>query len=120
MDSAFSGDADIVDHQIVVIEYDNGAELCFHASLHAPDEFRRFGIIGNEGMAEGNFVRRSLKAHRAISGECVFEKIYDYENDSQHYGAERRMAKNLVQHFEKGAPLSVSVIDCLRACSPES
>lgn len=113
--SAFSGDADIVDHQIALIEYENGAKLCFHTNLHTPDEFRRFCVVGDEGMAEGDFVRRSLKAHRATSGECVFDETYQYDDDSQHYGAERRMAEDLTRHFEKGEKLPVSVIDCLEA-----
>ena len=114
-DNPFSGDSDIVDHQVAVIEYENGAKLCFHINLHAPDEFRRFCVIGNEGMAEGDFVRKYLKAHRAVTGDCVFDKVYQYGDDSRHYGAERRMAEELTRHFQTGEPLPVSVLDCLVA-----
>lgn len=114
-DSAFSSDADIVDRQVALIEYENGAKLCFHTSLHAPDESRRFCVIGSEGMAEGDFVRGYLKAHRAVSGECVFERTYRHDAVSMHYGAEQRMAEDLARYFEDGAPLPVSVFDGLRA-----
>lgn len=113
--SAFSGDADIVDHQVVIMEYENAAKLCFHTNLNVPDEFRRFCIIGSEGMVEGDFVRRRLKAHRAASGECVFDRTYRYDEASQHYGAERRMAERLASHIERGEPLPVSVVECLEA-----
>ena len=113
--AAFSGDADIVDHQVALIEYENGARLAFHTNLNAPDERRRFCVVGTEGMAEGDFVRGELTAHRAASCECVFDAKYDYDEVSRHYGAERQMAADLARHLECGAPLPVSVLDGLAA-----
>lgn len=114
-DSSFSGDADIVDHQVALVEYANGTRLCFHTNVHTPDAFRRFCVIGTEGMAEGDFVRAYLKAHRAVSGECVFDATYKGDDVSQHYGAEGKMAADITRHLEHGAPLPVSVIDALEA-----
>ena len=114
-DSAFSGDTDIVDHQVALVEYENGAKLCFHTNLHAPQEHRRFCVIGGNGMAEGDFVAGYLRAHCALSGECVFDADYRYDELSQHYGAERKMAEDLSRHFENGAALPVSVVDGLAA-----
>lgn len=114
-ESSFSGDADIVDHQVALIEYENGVKLAFHTNLHAPDEIRRFCIIGNRGMAEGDFVHKYLKAHRAVSGECVFDATYEYDSYSQHYGAEMKMAEDLARHLDTGEPLPVSVLECLEA-----
>ena len=113
--SAFSGDGDIVDHQAALIEFENGAILCFHTNIHAPDEQRRFCVIGTRGMAEGDFVRGYLKAHIATSGERIFEADYSEDDVSRHYGAESCMAGHLAAHFERGEPLPVSVIDGLAA-----
>ena len=113
--SAFSGDTDIVDHQVALIQYENGAKLSFHTNVHAPDEQRRFCVIGSRAMAEGDFVRGYLKAHRAVSGERFFEADYRGDAVSRHYGAERRMAQDLAAHFHRGDPLPVSVIDGLAA-----
>ena len=113
--SAFSGDGDIVDHQVALIEYENEVRLSFHTNVHAPDEQRRFCVIGSRGMADGDFVRGYLKAYRSGTGECVFESAYDGDDVSQHYGAERQMARGLAAHFERGDPLPVSVIDGLAA-----
>lgn len=115
IDSAFSGDGDIVDHQVALIEYENGAKLGFHANMHAPNEQRRFCVIGSRGMAEGDFVRGYLRAHRAVSGERFFKAAYAEDEVSLHYVAERGMARDLAAHFERGDPLSVSVIDGLAA-----
>ena len=114
-DSSFSGDADIVDHQVALIEYENGVKLCFHTNTHTPDNFRRFCVIGSEGMAEGDFVRGYLKAHRAVSGECVVDASYKDDGVSQHYGADWKMAEDVARHLHEGAPLPVSVIDALEA-----
>lgn len=113
--SAFSGDGDIVDHQVALVEFENGAKLCFHTNVHAPDEQRRFCVIGNRGMAEGDFVRGYLTAHLATTGERIFDATYPQDDVSRHYGAESRMAQDLAAHFERGEPLPVSVIDGLAA-----
>ena len=62
-EKVFDSDADIVDHQVAIIEYENGATLAFHTNMRVPDEFRRFAVIGTNGMVEGDFVRGFIKAH---------------------------------------------------------
>ena len=114
-ESSFSGDADIVDHQIAMIEYENGSQLCFHTNVHAPDAFRRFCVIGSEGMVEGDFVRGYLKFHDAKSGKCRFERNYKADASALHYGADEKMAEDIVAHLESGNPLPVSVVDALEA-----
>ena len=39
------------------VSYENGATLAFHTNMRVPDEFRRFAVIGTNGMVEGDFVR---------------------------------------------------------------
>lgn len=114
-ESSFSGDADIVDNQVAMIEYNNDARLCFHTNIHTSDAFRRFCVIGTDGMAEGDFVRGYLKAHRAIPKECVFDSNYQHDGVSMHYGAEEKMALDIAAHLQKGTPLPVSVLDALEA-----
>ena len=60
---SFDSDADIVDHQVAIIEYENKAVLSFHTNMKVPDEYRRFAVIGSSGMIEGDFVRGYVKAH---------------------------------------------------------
>lgn len=114
-DSSFSGDADIVDHQTALIEYENGVRLSFHTNLHAPNAIRRFCVIGSDGMAEGDFATGSLAIHSSLSGKVEFEKQYKRDGMSIHYGAEAEMAADLSNHLHEGVPLPVSVIDALEA-----
>ena len=113
--SSFSGDADIVDHQTALIEYENGVSLSFHTNLHAPNAIRRFCVIGSKGMAEGDFAKGSLTIHSSQTGEIEFDRQYQRDGMSVHYGAETEMATDLSNHLYEGAPLPVSIVDALEA-----
>ena len=113
--SSFSGDADIVDHQTAIIEYENGVRLCFHTNVHAPIALRRFCVIGSDGMAEGDFAKGFLRVHNSLSGDVAFDKEYNRDGVSIHYGAEAEMASDLAKHLHNGESLPVSVIDAMEA-----
>lgn len=115
IDNSFSDDSDIVDHQVAIIEYCNDVRLCFHTNVHTPDVFRRFCVIGTDGMVEGDFVRGYLKAHRAVPKTCVFDSHYTDNETSMHYGAEEEMAADIAKHLAHGSPLPVTVLDALVA-----
>jgi len=115
VDSTFTSDADIVDHQTAIVEYEGGANLCFHTNLNVPDEFRRFCVIGTKGMAEGDFIRGFYRVHDAVTSEQIERKTYEHSDADQHYGAEDIMARDFRAHFVDKAPLPVSVLDALEA-----
>ncbi len=114
-DAVFDGDADIVDYQTALIEYAGGATLAFHANLNVPDEFRRFCVMGTDGMAEGDFVRNYFRVHNARTGDREVDTAYDGNAYDGHYGADALMAEEIVKHIKQGTPLKVSVVDALEA-----
>jgi len=114
-DAVFDGDADIVDYQTALIEYAGGATLAFHANLNVPDEFRRFCVMGTDGMAEGDFVRNYFRVHNARTGAREVDTEYDGNAYDGHYGADALMAEEIVKHITQGTPLKVSVVDALEA-----
>lgn len=114
-DAVFDSDADIVDYQTALIEYEGGATLAFHANLNVPDEFRRFCVMGTDGMAEGDFVRNYFRVHNARSGEKEVDTAYSGNAYDGHYGADALMAEEIVKHIKQGTPLKVSVVDALEA-----
>lgn len=114
-DAVFDSDADIVDYQTAIIEYANGATLSFHANLNVPDEFRRFCVMGTDGMAEGDFVRNYFRVHNARTGEKEVDTSYGGNAYDGHYGADALMAEEIVKHITQGTPLKVSVVDALEA-----
>ena len=114
--SPFDSDADLVDYQTALIEYESGANLCFHTNMNVPDDFRRFCVIGSKGMAEGDFVRGFFRVHDAPTSKKLIDKQYEYNGDAaQHYGAEELMAESWAAYFCEDAPLPVSILDALKA-----
>lgn len=114
-EAVFDSDADIVDYQTAIVEYAGGATLAFHANLNVPDEFRRFCVMGTDGMAEGDFVRNYFRVHDARTGKALEDKQYQGNAYDGHYGADALMAEEIVSHLKQGTPLKVSVIDALEA-----
>jgi predicted dehydrogenase len=113
-DKVFDSDADIIDYQTALIEYQNGATMAFHANLNVPDQFRHFCVMGAKGMAEGDFVRNHFKVHDAASGRKLTDRTYaGVETD--HYGADDQMAADIVANLVDGAALPVGVLDALEA-----
>ena len=117
-ESVFDSDADIVDHQVAIIEYENGATLAFHTNMRVPDEFRRFAVIGTNGMVEGDFVRGFLKAHDQ-QNNVVLDEDYGaaFGMVKGHYGADNLMLKDINQHLAnpEKTNLPVGVKDCIEA-----
>ena len=117
-ESVFDSDADIVDHQVAIIEYENGATLAFHTNMRVPDEFRRFAVIGTNGMVEGDFVRGFLKAHDQ-QNNVVLDEDYGaaFGMVKGHYGADNLMLKDINQHLTNTdkTNLPVGVKDCIEA-----
>lgn len=115
-DKVFDSDGDIVDHQVAIVEYANGVALNFHTNLNAPDQFRRFCIMGSRGQAEGDFIRGFLWVHDVMSGNKTVDKSYATRTAlSQHYGADEQMAQEVMDHVLRGGPLPVSPQDAIEA-----
>ena len=119
-EQVFDSDADIVDHQVAIIEYENGATLAFHTNMKVPDEFRRFAIIGTKGMVEGDFVRGYLTAHNSHTGKKIFDENFGaafQQGTKGHYGADQLMLTDINNHFlnQSTNSLPVGVFDCMVA-----
>ena len=116
--NVFDSDADIVDHQVAIIEYENKAVLSFHTNMKVPDEYRRFAIMGSQGMIEGDFVRGYLKAHDE-NNNIILNENYGSAFGKEvkgHYGADSMMANDVNTHLvSKNFNLPVGVIECMEA-----
>jgi len=117
-ENVFDSDADIVDHQVAIIEYESGATLAFHTNMRVPDEFRRFAVMGTNGMVEGDFVRGFLKAHDHNNNKILDEDYgAAFGMIKGHYGADSLMLKDINNHLINStlSALPVGVIDCMEA-----
>lgn len=117
-DDAFTADADIVDNQTAILEYESGASMTFHTNTNVPDEHRRFCVMGAKGMAEGDFVRGYLKVTDARTGDRLQDIDYsdNTELEGAHYGADEMMCQDIVTHLRGGnESLPVGVVDAMVA-----
>ena len=114
-DKVFDSDAEIIDYQVAIVEYENGAALNFHTNLNVPDDFRRFAVIGSQGMAEGDFVRGFLNITDSHTARPLERKTYEASELSHHYGADEKMAQGVIDAVRTGAKQPVSVLDALEA-----
>lgn len=114
-DKVYDSDADIIDFQAAMVEYENGSVLQFHTNLSAADDYRRFAVFGHKGQAEGDFVRNFFKVTDNHTSERLIDKTYTVSDLSAHYGADEQMARDICKHLYDGAPLPVSVLDALEA-----
>ncbi|HEV7346435.1 MAG TPA: Gfo/Idh/MocA family oxidoreductase [Devosia sp.] len=114
-DKVFDSDGDIIDFQTAIVQYENGAALTFHTNLNVPDDFRRFAVMGAQGMAEGDFIRNFLRVTDSRTSERLVDTTFKATALSQHYGADEQMAEDILLHLLEGHPLPVSVTDALEA-----
>ena len=117
--NVFDSDADIVDHQVAIIEYENGATLSFHTNMRVSDEFRRFAVMGTKGMVEGDFVRGFVKAHDS-SGNVILNEDFGAAFGKEikgHYGADYLMLKDINDYLINSTAINlpVGIIDCMEA-----
>jgi predicted dehydrogenase len=115
-DKVFDSDGDIIDYQVAIIEYANGVGMNFHTNLNAPDQFRRFAIFGTRGQAEGDFIRGYFDVHEVLNEKRTIHKEYATRTElSQHYGADEKMAEEVIAHVMNAGPLPVSPLDAMEA-----
>ncbi|WP_342076945.1 Gfo/Idh/MocA family oxidoreductase [Yoonia sp. SS1-5] len=116
---AFSGAGDLIDYQTAIVQYACGANLAFHTNLNVPDEFRRFAVIGRDGMAEGDFIRNNFKVTRSDDGAQPIDidnVIAGQASNDGHYGADGAMARDLMSYIAGDLnSLPLSCIDALEA-----
>lgn len=116
-DDPFHSDGDIIDFQTAILHYETGSSLAFHTNLNAPDEHRRFCVMGAQGMAEGDFVRGFLKV-TARDGRRLAD--HDYTSGAAgkgaHYGADAMMCRDIARFMRgQSAGLPVSILDAMEA-----
>ena len=117
-DDPFMSDADIIDHQNAVMQFENGITMSFHTNLNVPDQSRHFSIIGTKGMAEGDLQRGYLRVTDAASKAQVLDIDYSKDPDAQidHYGSDKQMTLDVADYLRGTQDrLPVSVVDAIEA-----
>lgn len=112
--SVFGSDADVVDHQTALVEYENGVQLAFHANTHAGIPQRRWYLAGTDATLEADLVTNRLTFSDAF-GETVPSIETVSGAADEHYGSDPAMGRDLAAHLLTGAPFPVDVKDAMIA-----
>jgi predicted dehydrogenase len=111
--SPFDGKGDLLDNQVVILEYASGARGTFHANCNAGIAERRFYICGTEGALRGDLASGVIEVQK-IGWDTKIEKIDTFAGGG-HGGGDEVMAKSMVETLLRGAPPLTSVEEGIRS-----
>jgi predicted dehydrogenase len=110
----FSAGADILDHQVAILEYANKVTATFHTNCNAGIPERRFYICGTEGALRADLLNSRIECRR-IGHDTELECIGTGVSDG-HGGGDDMLAVGLVKTLIEGAAPLASVEDGILAC----
>ncbi len=101
----FTPGADIVDHQVAILEYESGVKATFHTNCNTAMAERRFYLCGTEGTLKADSITGIIEIQRI--GHDVPVEIIKTTQSEDHYGGDAVMAQSLINTiFENAAPLA--------------
>jgi len=104
-DHPFLSGGDVLDNQVVILEYANGVRASFHANSNAGIPERRFYILGSHGSLRADLLSGSIEVCE-IGWETRIETIALGETDG-HGGGDEIMAQALYRTMrEQESPLA--------------
>ena len=112
-ENPFTADKDIVDNQVVIIEYDDEVRATLHLNSNSGLPERRMYICGTEGA-----LRADLMAGKIEVGEIGFGKqiqVFDGLDNDLHGGGDTVLAEELAATFLRGEATSTTLDDGLEA-----
>ena len=112
--NTFTSDADVTDHQVAIVEYENNVRLSFQANTHAGLPMRRWLFTGTGGALEADLVSDRIRYRDALGMKPV-EKLKVETGGGGHAGSDPAMGRDLAAHLLTGAPFPVNAYDAIVA-----
>lgn len=102
---------DIVDNQVVIMEYENGVRTTFHTNCNAGIPERRMYILGSEGAIRADVLTGTIESNR-IGFDT---EIINHGTDSSggHGGGDEVLAKEIKDCMLKGDAPAAGLVDGL-------
>lgn len=109
----FAGDTDLLDHQVVILEYANGVRATFHTNAASGLPERRFYLCGTRGALRAN----------VYSGEITYQPIahnaqpnvLNHGRSDGHGGGDQIMCAALAQTMLSDKPPLTSIHEALQS-----
>ena len=112
---AFHSDMDVADHQLALVEYENGVRLSFHSNSHVALQERRWYIAGTEGTLIADLVRNKMMVRRVLDRRKPERLQWNERTDDSHNGADQAMARDLRAALDSGAMFPVTPFESMEA-----
>jgi predicted dehydrogenase len=109
----FNNDKDIVDNQVVILQFANGARATFHTNCLASLNERRMYICGTRGTLRADVIKGTLEVKEI--GFDVKTEDYSTGVSGGHGGGDSVLGESLAETMFNGVPPPASMEDALRA-----
>jgi predicted dehydrogenase len=109
----FNDDKDTVDHQVAIMELENGVRVSFHFCMHSAQLERRFYLCGTRGTIRGDVLTGQLE-YTPVGWQPTTETVRPITGDD-HGGAEIPMARDIVACMLHGQPMPTTLEDGVQA-----
>ena len=97
----YNSEKDIVDHESLLLRYEDGTVARFELRMLAPEETRRWTVVGSAATLDADFLRNEIRIRPLRGGEEVLRP--DGEGGG-HGGGDEGLVADLVRQIEAGAP----------------
>ncbi len=108
----FQSDKDIIDNQVVILEYANGVRATFHTNLNTAISERRMYLCGTEGTIRGDVLTGQIEYKRISHEKPV---MVERTVGGGHGGADGTLSAALRDSMLEGAPPLVGLDDGIRS-----
>lgn len=107
---ASGADMDVTDHQVAIVEYENGVRLSFHSNTSSAVAERRWNLIGTRGALTIDLVQNTMVITPLDVRGTVESFRWRGPVGDSHGGADQAMAHDLVAALDgdRAFPVSVS------------
>lgn len=109
----FTSKKDIVDNQVAIIEYRNGARATFHTNCNAGIPERRMYILGSDGAIRADVLTGTIQVQRIGFGTKIEEM--STTGRGGHGGGDDVLAHELAQSMLRGKKPAVGLLEGLKS-----
>ena len=109
----FTAEKDIVDNQVVILEYANGVRATFHTNCNAGVSERRFYLLGSEGAIRADACTGIVELHPIGFG--AQPEITDTKASGGHAGGDEILRASLFDSIIRGTPPQVGITEALQS-----
>jgi predicted dehydrogenase len=107
--NAFTAEKDIIDNQVVIMEYENGVRATFHASCLAGIPERRMYILGSEGAIRADVLTGVIESKRIGFDTELIQ--HDTGSSGGHGGGDEVLAAELKDCMLNGGTAAAGLDD---------